>query len=84
MDQHNGRNNSNFDQSTAHNGYVHGLSFTNDGLFLVSVGTDGRMRLWNTETGDFENIISLENFNEYKYNDIIILLVNYLINIIIR
>lgn len=56
MDQHNGRNNSNLDQSLAHNGYVHGLSFTNDGLYLVSVGTDGRMRLWNSETGRNEMI----------------------------
>lgn len=51
MDQHNGRNNANVEQTTAHNGYVHGLSFTGDGLFLISVGTDGRMRLWNSETG---------------------------------
>ena len=51
MDQHNGRNHANVEQTTAHNGYVHGLSFTTDGLFLISVGTDGRMRLWNSETG---------------------------------
>ena len=60
MDQHNARNNTNFDQSTAHNGYVHGLSFTNDGLFLVSVGTDSRMRLWNTKTGNFRYIFLLK------------------------
>lgn len=51
MDQHNGRNHSNIEQTMAHSGYVHGLSFTYDGLFLISVGTDGRMRLWNSETG---------------------------------
>ena len=52
MDQNNGRNCSNIDQTTAHNGYVHGISFSSSGLFLVSVGTDGRMRLWNTATGN--------------------------------
>ena len=51
MDQHNGRNHAGVDQTSAHNGYVHGLSFTGDGLFLVSVGTDGRMRLWNADNG---------------------------------
>lgn len=57
MDQHNGRNNPNIEQTTAHNGYVHGLSFTADGLFLISVGTDGRMRLWNAQTGNTVNIL---------------------------
>ena len=51
MDQNNAKNHSSAEQTTAHNGYVHGISFTADGLFVVSVGTDGRMRLWNSETG---------------------------------
>ncbi len=51
MDQYNGRNHADVEKTTAHNGNVHGLSFTADGLFLISVGTDCRMRLWNTETG---------------------------------
>lgn len=51
MDQDNGRNHANVEKTTAHNGYVHSLSFTSDGLFLISVGTDSRMRLWNSETG---------------------------------
>ena len=33
--------------STSHNGAVTGLTFTADGLFLLSVGTDSRMRLWD-------------------------------------
>lgn len=52
MDQHNGRNNhSSSNEVTAHDGRVHGLSFTSDGLFLISVGSDNRIRVWNTETG---------------------------------
>ncbi|KAI9555459.1 hypothetical protein GHT06_017974 [Daphnia sinensis] len=56
MDQDNGRNHANVEKTTAHNGYVHSLSFTSDGLFLISVGTDSRMRLWNSETGRNEMI----------------------------
>ena len=51
MDQYNGRNNADIEITTAHSGAVHGLMFTNDGHFLVSVGTDENMRLWNSATG---------------------------------
>uniref|UniRef100_A0A8C9T124 DNA excision repair protein ERCC-8 n=1 Tax=Scleropages formosus TaxID=113540 RepID=A0A8C9T124_SCLFO len=37
--------------NTAHNGRVNGLCFTGDGLFLLTTGTDDRMRLWETATG---------------------------------
>lgn len=36
---------------TAHNGFVSGLHFTSDGLFLVSSGTDERVRLWDAFSG---------------------------------
>lgn len=36
---------------TAHSGNVNGMSFTMDGLHLVTSGTDNRIRLWNIETG---------------------------------
>lgn len=36
---------------TAHNGSVNGLSFTSDGLYLASFGSDNAMRLWNAYTG---------------------------------
>ncbi|XP_014671566.1 PREDICTED: DNA excision repair protein ERCC-8-like isoform X2 [Priapulus caudatus] len=36
---------------TAHNGAVNGLRFTADGLYLVSFGTDCRVRLWRTDNG---------------------------------
>ena len=36
---------------TAHNGHVCGMTFTSDGLFLVTTGTDQRMRLWDVFTG---------------------------------
>ena len=36
---------------TAHNGYVTGMTFTDDGLFLVTMGTDQRARLWDVFTG---------------------------------
>ena len=36
---------------TAHNGHVNALCFTEDGLHLVSFGTDDRLRLWDTMSG---------------------------------
>lgn len=36
---------------TAHDGTVNGLQFTSDGLFIVTFGTDDRLRLWNASTG---------------------------------
>ncbi|OXB60120.1 hypothetical protein ASZ78_008426, partial [Callipepla squamata] len=38
--------------NTAHNGRVNGLCYTSDGLHLLTVGTDDRMRLWNSSTGE--------------------------------
>uniref|UniRef100_A0AAY5KYX8 DNA excision repair protein ERCC-8 n=1 Tax=Esox lucius TaxID=8010 RepID=A0AAY5KYX8_ESOLU len=38
--------------NTAHNGRVNGLCFTADGLYLLSTGTDDRMRLWNSANGE--------------------------------
>uniref|UniRef100_A0A667FTW1 ERCC excision repair 8, CSA ubiquitin ligase complex subunit n=1 Tax=Lynx canadensis TaxID=61383 RepID=A0A667FTW1_LYNCA len=38
--------------NTAHNGKVNGLCFTSDGLHLLTVGTDNRMRLWNSSNGE--------------------------------
>lgn len=38
--------------NTAHNGRVNGLCFTGDGLYLLTAGTDDRMRLWNSATGE--------------------------------
>ncbi|XP_044302250.1 DNA excision repair protein ERCC-8 isoform X6 [Varanus komodoensis] len=46
-----------FAVNTAHNGRVNGLCFTNDGLHLLTLGTDDRMRLWNSSTG--ENTLEL-------------------------
>lgn len=55
LDQHNGvADGSSAQSSTAHNGHVNGLCFTQNGLFLVSFGTDNRLRLWNTFTGHKE------------------------------
>lgn len=52
LDQHNGRARTLNDRSCiAHNGYVNALCFTQDGLFLMSLGTDNRMRLWDACTG---------------------------------
>ncbi|XP_019863463.1 PREDICTED: DNA excision repair protein ERCC-8-like isoform X1 [Amphimedon queenslandica] len=47
LDQHNGSQGKN---STAHNGYVLGLQFTTDGLFLISSGSDQRLRLWDVSS----------------------------------
>ena len=52
LDQHNGKGGSStVSGKTAHNGHVNSLCFTSDGLFLVTYGTDNRLRLWNTHTG---------------------------------
>ena len=36
--------------TTAHNGNVNSLLYTNDGRYLLSFATDERLRLWNTDT----------------------------------
>ena len=41
-----------FSAIAAHNGYVNGLSFSSDGLHLLSYGTDDRLRLWNVWTSE--------------------------------
>ncbi|XP_005990749.1 DNA excision repair protein ERCC-8 isoform X2 [Latimeria chalumnae] len=54
LDQHNGEKSKASSEavSTAHNGRVNGLCFTGDGLYLLTTGTDDRMRLWNSSTGE--------------------------------
>lgn len=53
LDQHNG----NYKRSgpaavqTAHNGAVNSIAFTVDGFYLLTFGTDCRLRLWNTRNG---------------------------------
>ncbi|XP_077981319.1 DNA excision repair protein ERCC-8-like isoform X2 [Glandiceps talaboti] len=53
LDQHNGEKGKGASEAvnTAHNGHVNGISFTSDGLLLLSYGTDDRLRLWDTITG---------------------------------
>lgn len=38
------------DRSTAHYGAVIGLKMTSDGLYLLSAGSDSRLRLWDVES----------------------------------
>ncbi|XP_013858153.1 DNA excision repair protein ERCC-8 isoform X2 [Austrofundulus limnaeus] len=54
LDQHNGEKSkaSSETVNTAHNGRVNGLCFTSDGLYLLTTGTDDRMRLWNSASGE--------------------------------
>ncbi|XP_042660831.1 DNA excision repair protein ERCC-8 isoform X2 [Tyto alba] len=54
LDQYNGENSkaSSETANTAHNGRVNGLCYMNDGLHLLTIGTDDRMRLWNSFTGE--------------------------------
>ncbi|XP_054630044.1 DNA excision repair protein ERCC-8 isoform X2 [Dunckerocampus dactyliophorus] len=54
LDQHNGDKSRAASEAvnTAHNGRVNGLCFTSDGLYLLTSGTDDRMRLWNSATGE--------------------------------
>uniref|UniRef100_A0A1J3H926 DNA excision repair protein ERCC-8 n=1 Tax=Noccaea caerulescens TaxID=107243 RepID=A0A1J3H926_NOCCA len=42
---------STLDRATAHYGTVTGLKATNDGMYLLSAGSDSRIRLWDTESG---------------------------------
>uniref|UniRef100_A0A8C5QKW3 DNA excision repair protein ERCC-8 n=1 Tax=Leptobrachium leishanense TaxID=445787 RepID=A0A8C5QKW3_9ANUR len=53
LDRHNGEKSKSSSETinTAHNGRVNGLCFTSDGLHLLTVGTDDRMRLWNSASG---------------------------------
>uniref|UniRef100_A0A672JD54 DNA excision repair protein ERCC-8 n=1 Tax=Salarias fasciatus TaxID=181472 RepID=A0A672JD54_SALFA len=54
LDQHNGDKSKASSEAvnTAHNGRVNGLCFTSDGLYLLTAGTDDRMRLWNSASGE--------------------------------
>lgn len=54
LDQHNGDKTKASSEAvnTAHNGRVNGLCFTGDGLYILTAGTDDRMRLWNSATGE--------------------------------
>lgn len=48
LDQYNGEGQGNCkDLITAHSGAINGLRFTDDGLYLVSSGTDDCLRLWD-------------------------------------
>ncbi|ORX89451.1 WD40 repeat-like protein [Basidiobolus meristosporus CBS 931.73] len=38
--------------NVAHSGLVNGLTFTQDGMYLLSTGHDEKMRLWNMSTGE--------------------------------
>ncbi|KAL3505054.1 hypothetical protein ACH5RR_034895 [Cinchona calisaya] len=39
------------DRATAHYGAIIGLKSTGDGMYLLSAGSDSRLRLWDTESG---------------------------------
>ncbi|XP_057776561.1 WD repeat-containing protein ATCSA-1-like [Salvia miltiorrhiza] len=42
---------SSHDRATAHYGVVTGLKVTEDGMYLLSAGSDSRLRLWDIESG---------------------------------
>ena len=51
LDQHNGKGGSRTSAiNTAHNGHINGMSFSSDGLHLLTYGTDDRLRLWDMFT----------------------------------
>ncbi|WCJ35553.1 Transducin/WD40 repeat-like superfamily protein [Euphorbia peplus] len=39
------------DRATAHYGAITGLKITQDGMYLLSAGSDSRLRLWDIESG---------------------------------
>lgn len=45
-----------FAVNTAHSGVVNGLCYTHDGFNLISFGTDNRLRLWSTLSGENTNV----------------------------
>ncbi|XP_063396376.1 DNA excision repair protein ERCC-8-like [Mytilus trossulus] len=52
LDQYNGKAPSdNTTGNTAHHGAINGLTFTSDGLHLISYGTDNCIRLWDANSG---------------------------------
>ncbi|KAJ8889220.1 hypothetical protein PR048_008718 [Dryococelus australis] len=57
LDQYNSNSQS---TSTAHNGFVNGLCFSENGLYLLSCGTDNSLRLWDVCWGRNE----LVNFGD--------------------
>ncbi|KAJ7335935.1 hypothetical protein JRQ81_013876 [Phrynocephalus forsythii] len=68
LDQHNGEKSkvSSEAVNTAHNGRVNGLCFTTDGLHLLTIGTDDRMRLWNSFSGENTLVNYGKVFNESR------------------
>ncbi|RCH78529.1 DNA excision repair protein ERCC-8, partial [Rhizopus stolonifer] len=52
LDQENTTTDPLSDMNTAHGRGVNGLTMTKDGRFLVSLGLDEKIRLWNTQTGN--------------------------------
>jgi DNA excision repair protein ERCC-8 len=52
LDQHNSTRDKWLEPTNkAHDSAVNGLEFTSDGLYLVSIGHDDKMRVWDLETG---------------------------------
>lgn len=52
LDQYNGKAPSdNMLGNTAHHGAINGMTFTSDGLHLISCGTDNCIRLWDASSG---------------------------------
>ncbi|KAK6939723.1 WD40 repeat [Dillenia turbinata] len=45
------------DSATAHHGAVTGLKVTEDGMCLLSAGSDSRLKLWNVESG-FNTVVN--------------------------
>lgn len=62
------QSNRNDNKGTAHSGYVNGLKFTEDGYLLVSVGTDNKIRLWETLSGSNKKKDYIEIKNDVKKN----------------
>ncbi|XP_033737189.1 DNA excision repair protein ERCC-8-like [Pecten maximus] len=69
LDQYNGKTaNNHYTANTAHSGHVNGMTFTSDGLHLVTFGTDDRIRLWNVASGKNTMVNYGKVNNEWKKN----------------
>ncbi|XP_054712165.1 DNA excision repair protein ERCC-8-like [Uloborus diversus] len=75
FDQHNGvKVSGKKDVVTAHNGIVNCIRFTDDGLYMMSYGTDSRIRLWDVATccNTYVNFGLVANNHEFRQRGVAI------------
>eukprot|EP00040_Diaphanoeca_grandis_P009853 m.50431 g.50431 ORF g.50431 m.50431 type:complete len:384 (-) comp21297_c1_seq1:52-1203(-) len=70
LDQYNGEARGTFSNHiNAHDGAVNGLQYTHDGEHLLSTGNDGRLRVWDANTGQ-NTLLNIAGFNNKSSKNI--------------